>query len=84
MNSICRRNIDIQSVRRIKATDEAQVACVTFEHLTGKELFTQNFPPNFNGLVIKESKQGPHKTDIERVHTNYCKFALGLSKYASS
>ncbi len=59
-------------------------ACVTFEHLTDKKLFQHSFTSHLNVLTVKEAKQGPQKIDIERVQTNYCKFALGLSKYASS
>ncbi len=39
---------------------------------------------HLNGLTVKKVKQSPKKSDIQRVQTNYCKFVLGLLKYASS
>ncbi len=57
---------------------------MTFEHLTDKELFQHSFTSHLNGLTVKEAKQASQKTNMERAQTNYCKFALGLSKYASS
>ncbi len=54
VNTVCRKTIQLKSVRRARSADNSAIAaCLTFEHVADKELFKHSFSTHLHGLAME-------------------------------
>jgi hypothetical protein len=86
VRDICKNNVKIDLVRKTKAPPDSSGGSVIlkFNSSNDKDIFIQNVSTYTGNISYRDVDWDYDRLPYEKVQTNYCKFALNVSKYAGN
>ncbi len=80
---ICKKEVQLDLVKNTTRPHTHQSAVIKFRNFRDKELFMASHSKQTCSVILGETSYGPNSS-YEKVHTDFCKYTLNMSKYAST